>query len=537
MFKILIVDDEKLIRMGIKNAMPWESMRIDTVYMAASAREAGEIIREHQPDIMITDISMSEMTGLQLVEQLRTDSCKMRIIVLTGFDRFDYARQALQLQVHDFLLKPIDEDELKASILRQVNELERQQAQQASDQLATRSKGMRRQSRVEMTLQRLLRGEPLAEAEQREFLQENSLDWGCVLRVGILIPELKLTEDDENARFHEWTIKNICMGLIDEQNAGITFSDEQGRILLVFFCTGERNDEEDNAKQLLEILKDELNVSPRLVLGSRASGFGNLQVSYQDALFALEHEQAGLHELLKTNVDRKQEDMFQSVFFEFRQAMVKSIGNSEQMLHVLDRFQTAIKSYNLSGKFARSCCFELASAVYFSYGSDTGSFTTENLYALMQSLNTVDRDQVCDVTARFLLKMFNCEDGEEHELVRKAKHIIHSRLAEDLTVANLAAELYITPNYLSRLFKRVSGEGCNEYIVRKRIEKAKSLLETTTLKTGEIADMVGYHDMNYFSLAFKKHVGVSPTKYRDMVQNQNAEWRLPAQGAKEGTNP
>ena len=78
----------------------------------------------------------------------------------------------------------------------------------------------------------------------------------------------------------------------------------------------------------------------------------------------------------------------------------------------------------------------------------------------------------------------------------------------------------MTPNYLSRLFKRVTGEGCNEYIVRKRIERAKSLLSTTTLKVGEISIMVGYHDMNYFSLAFKKHIGVSPVRYREQVQHR-----------------
>ena len=80
--------------------------------------------------------------------------------------------------------------------------------------------------------------------------------------------------------------------------------------------------------------------------------------------------------------------------------------------------------------------------------------------------------------------------------------------------------IHISPNYFSRLFKRVTKEGCNEYIVRKRIEKAKSLLETTSLKTGKIAMMVGYRDTNYFSLAFKKHTGKSPTKYREEIQKE-----------------
>ena len=106
-----------------------------------------------------------------------------------------------------------------------------------------------------------------------------------------------------------------------------------------------------------------------------------------------------------------------------------------------------------------------------------------------------------------------------HYTISNARHYIDEHLAEDISVSSIAESLYITPNYFSRLFKRITGEGCNEYIVRKRIEKAKSLLETTSIKTGKIAMMVGYRDTNYFSLAFKKHTGKSPTKYREEMQN------------------
>ncbi|WP_394911108.1 helix-turn-helix domain-containing protein [uncultured Robinsoniella sp.] len=116
------------------------------------------------------------------------------------------------------------------------------------------------------------------------------------------------------------------------------------------------------------------------------------------------------------------------------------------------------------------------------------------------------------------MQLFSREELNIHEIVSKAKKYIDQYLGEELSVANIAADLYITPNYFSRLFKKVCGEGCNEYIVRKRIEKAKFLLETSNMKTGKIAMLVGYRDTNYFSLAFKKHAGVSPTKYRENVR-------------------
>ena len=92
-------------------------------------------------------------------------------------------------------------------------------------------------------------------------------------------------------------------------------------------------------------------------------------------------------------------------------------------------------------------------------------------------------------------------------------------LDEDLSIVGLSEMVYVSPSYFSRLFKKVLGEGCNEYIVRQRIEKSKYFLETTEMQIGEIAKMVGYKNVNYFSLAFKKYNGMSPAKYREMAEN------------------
>lgn len=167
----------------------------------------------------------------------------------------------------------------------------------------------------------------------------------------------------------------------------------------------------------------------------------------------------------------------------------------------------------------RRNCFEIASALYFSYLGDSGEVESGKLDSLSKSLICADREEACEVTRMFISQLLCKEEENVHEIITKAKHYIDEHLTEELSVSNIAASLYITPNYFSRLFKRVTKEGCNEYIVRKRIEKAKSLLETTSMKTGKIAMMVGYRDTNYFSLAFKKHTGKSPTKYREEIQH------------------
>ena len=173
----------------------------------------------------------------------------------------------------------------------------------------------------------------------------------------------------------------------------------------------------------------------------------------------------------------------------------------------------------ISNSDTRQCCYEIASSVYYNYINDTGSQTDDRLISYMKVLRDSDKEQACEVTRIFLRKLLDENDQKDvHEILSKSKRYIAEHLSEDLSVAHIAAELYLTPNYFSRLFKRVAGEGCNEYIVRKRIEKAKILLQTTNLKASKIADMVGYRDTNYFSLAFKKNTGVSPTKYREQFR-------------------
>lgn len=137
---------------------------------------------------------------------------------------------------------------------------------------------------------------------------------------------------------------------------------------------------------------------------------------------------------------------------------------------------------------------------------------------LLNTLVGADRKEACEYTRDFLDTLLEPQSENNHEIVNAAKRYIVEHLSEDISVSSLAMKFYITPNYFSRLFKRVTGEGCNEYIVRKRIEQAKSLLETTNMKTGAIAQTVGYRDTNYFSLAFKKHLGISPTQYRKNIR-------------------
>ena len=213
------------------------------------------------------------------------------------------------------------------------------------------------------------------------------------------------------------------------------------------------------------------------------------------------------------------QEQIDEIYAELRNIMISNIGTPDYVLKAFNTFSKATESYNLSSAAVRRCCFEIASSLIFSYMEESCDVEEGKLDALSKSLSSAGKEEACEITRMFIEQLIGKDEENVHYTISNAKHYIDEHLAEDISVSSIAANLYITPNYFSRLFKRITGEGCNEYIVRKRIEKAKSLLETTSIKTGKIAMMVGYRDTNYFSLAFKKHTGKSPTKYREEMQN------------------
>lgn len=514
MYKAIVVDDEKMIRIGIQKVIPWESIGVGEVYVAASGQEAFKIIEENKPDIMITDISMNGMSGLELINKVNRINRKIKIIVLTGHSSFDYAQKCLRMQVEDFFLKPIDEDILTKAIKKLVDHFETEKKNLISQKMIQRTQGTKEQLKLEKVMRDLVHNRTDNQKEIYGLIEEYNYNLEMTMQVAIIIPTLHVNSERNEEKFIELSIKNICIDLFDSQGQGITFIDDDNKIVIALFENNTLN-EVERINQLNNILKDEYDITPKVVLGSSVTGFSELVISYNDAMYLLETETENIREIIQSYNSESKIHLFNNIFVELKNIMVSNVGNSESVIKAFNTFGTATKSYNLADNYVCRCCFDIASTMYFAYIHNSGESTDSKLTALLVSLLHATRADACEFTREFIIQLFSKEEDHIHEIVSKAKSLIDEYLADDLSISTIATKLFITPNYFSRLFKKVTGEGCNAYIVRKRIEKAKCLLETTNLKTGKIAIIVGYRDTNYFSLAFKKHEGTSPTKYRE----------------------
>lgn len=522
MYKALIVDDERIIRQGIRMAIPWERLGISQVFQAASGQEALEIFKEEKPHIMITDIRMTEVTGLELIAQIREINEDTKIIVLTGYDSFDYARQCLRMKVEEFLLKPVDEDHLIETVEKQVRVLDESKEREVAEKHMHRVLGVTAQFDTDTMMNDLILNREIQEDVLDGYCSAYGHDKKSLMKIGVFIPSICGDGrcDEENESFTKITMKSLLISVVDARNKGITFESNNGYLVSAVFVPEKSDELDDLIMDSVSLLQEECTIRVKVVLGSNVEGFRQLHISYNEALMILEHGTDDYHTVIQKSDTKSRVEMFREIFEEFKSFMCANVGNTDKVLRAFESFRTAIESYNISDPYARKCCFELASSVNFAYMVDSGDSTGDTVNSLMNALMSAKGVEACDITRKFLENLLEGSDGDDNEIITKTKRYINEHLAEDISVTYIAENFYLTPNYFSRLFKRVTGEGCNEYIVRKRIEQAKCLLETTNYKSGQIASMVGYRDTNYFSLAFKKYVGESPTQYRKNIREK-----------------
>lgn len=519
MYRVMIVDDERLIRMGMQQGISWKSIGVEEVYTAASGREALKIIKEKEPHIMITDINMSEMTGLELIEEVNRLQPDIKILVLTGYDHFEYAHKCLRMQVEDFFLKPIDEEILMAAVKKIIDEFENKKMLIKNKKSAQRTALLLEQLELEKLIRDVVHNR-VDLTRIKELEEEYEYNLSGELQVAIIVPVFYGREEGNEQNFLMLSIKNICISLFDAQGTGITFIDDDGKLVLILFEDNQPDDIVERMQKLNNLLKDEYNIRPKVILGNLVKGISNARLSYNEAVYLLKTEKESIHEIIQSYASKNRNQLFCEVFDELKSVMISHTGNLDYILQVFNTFEKAIDSYNVAHTGVKRYCFDLASSLYFAYVSDSGEKVESELSTFLTAILQSERADVCELTRQFIKQLFSKEANNIHEIVVRAKSYISKSLNEEISVASLAEMLYITPNYFSRLFKKATGEGCNEYIVRKRIERAKMLLETTNMKTGKIASMVGYRDINYFSLAFKKHTGMSPTKYRETIRSE-----------------
>lgn len=537
MFKVMIIDDEPIIRKGLKNIINWKNFDCVVCGEAADGLDGGELIREQLPDIIITDIRMPEVDGLTMLRDIRGMVPDSKVIILTGHRDFDYVHEALKLDAFDFILKPSKIEELTAVIARAVKEL-RFQKERAEE--FEKLKRMFNQN-IPILREKLLY-DVIYEinTNEAEILEKMDLFGIKISRFMLLIVQND-AEDTENRELSQYDRHLYQFGIINTFEE--VFSDTFKVISIplndmgIAFISMPVDDNasfagsiDKKCSYLQEIIRNCFGFTVTIAVSSEGCGPMQLPLRLKECRESLEHKfYLGNNSVIfhsDVSTFFKYDD--HSILEKLQKALLEGIksGNEVSVKNKLGDIFSYVKDVELVGReYIRNFYWNTISSINnirMSIPSADAEKKTEGrqlsgLYGLLEKccgiieLNTILEEAALSV----VLKVNSYNNKSIKLILRKAVEYLQSHYSEQVTLNEVAEFSYVSTYYISRMFKREMGINFVDYLNEIRIEKAKELLKDIKYKTYEVAESVGIPDAHYFSRLFKKHVGLTPTEYRE----------------------
>lgn len=537
MLKFLIVDDEAIIRNGIALKIERLIPHAVIVGKAESAEQAMEFIDAAHPDIVITDIRMPGIDGLQFIEQVKSRYSDIKFIIISGHQDFEYAKKAIVLGVEDYLLKPVKNHELKDII----DSLEKKLKKESSQKAYLNELKFKAESNTVFLRNKFLTDAVnyAGELELNQISKALSLLSVAFTRkqftVAVLllddmasIPDFSAREDIPLVKF---AVMNIAEEILLPLGTVVAFENlkKENQIVLVINHTD--IDEKymfRHFEQLLEALRKVLKVTVSIGIGKSREGLSTLSESYQEA-YSAAIQKVVLGPNCVVHIDFVPNSNLITFFIpeNEKQQLYSFIGsrNVEKAFAAIDSVFETIKAQNISYSNVKTLCLEILimlGRLLKESGGSIENIFQEDIFSeeYLSRCNTLDELnsllKSCISNVSEYLADLKKSDGKK--IIREIKTHIDNYYYTNINLNDLAGKYFINLSYLSQLFKNETGEKFVDYLTRVRVEKAKSLLSSTMMKSYEVAEMVGYSDPRYFSDVFLKVTGTSPTKYRECAQ-------------------
>ncbi|NLO99427.1 MAG: response regulator [Clostridiaceae bacterium] len=533
MYKLIIVDDEEEVRKGIIQKIDWASFGFDIPREAENGRDALDLIEENVPDAVITDITMPVMDGLKLSSIISECYPTVKIVILTGFDEFKFAQQAIRYGVIDYILKPVLPKDINNLMTRLRNIID-EEVSQKEDINRLRSHYIKSLPIIrEKFLTQLVTGSlSRAETDRRIQMYDVKLKGSTFMVAAAAIDAESMERSGyggDDSELCKFAILNISKEIIEKYPSGEAFFHDDN---LVFILGSEDKDKNYLLTKTISLLdeirfniKKYLKIDISIGLGSMSNSVNKLKESYKNALSALEYKRLiGVNKVIYIE-DLEPQSTDDIIFDEEKEnQLISSIkfGSEKDVLEAIrDIFDDIIRP-TLTLKDYQLYFLEIVatlSRLGRKFQVDIGQMLeVSNINAEIQKYTTLEeiKEWIEKICIELNKTISSRMQTKTQMLLEKAKDYINKNYSDDtLSLQKLADHLYISACYLSMIFKKEADETFLKYLVRVRLDAAKDLLRNTDLRTAEIAERVGYPDINYFSFFFKKNVGMSPREYRN----------------------
>ncbi len=535
MYQLLIVDDEKSVADYLQFELPWETLGVTSVHACYSAMDAIEAAKANPVHILITDIRMPKMTGLELIKLLKKLHPKMKCIILSGFADFAYAQKAMESNTDAYLLKPVRDSELLATVKDALDKIRLEWEEISTYRKALGTMREHLPLLRGHLLNELLQGKRFTMETLDDKLKRLELPFRCGDDFTLLFVRMEAdfsVYDSNDRGLMEYAVLNIAEELMQEDYHLWSCRDAHDLLILAVICRNDRLKTEERSKVLeqralelqrsvVQYLKGHISVvvgnwgvfpadtstiyqagisALRKFIGGDREGFVPLQtMRAQEKIPVLQrwYEPPSLLHLLEAGRWEEAEEKTRVVFEELTEPQFGSQEHLLEMYHVM-------------------------SAAFIHLAHKNDHYLVDLIGSVQQLAASPESFKSPPMLRDWALLMISRLRGEMHTeatasrstLIKRVQTFVQQQLHNDVSLQSLSEQLYVHPVYISKLYKAETGENLSDYLLRCRMEKAAHLLKTTMMKIFEVGEAVGYRNAPYFINVFRKYYGVPPQEFR-----------------------
>ncbi len=501
MVEILIVDDEKIERNGIRFLLKQQGIQAQ-IREAVNGQKALEALAQQSADILLTDIKMPFMDGLQLVEKAVALYPEMKMVIFSGYGEFEYARKAMKAGVNSYILKPVDPEEFRITLEQVMKEL-------ADEKLERELQEKSRNYLQEHILLTLINGLGREEVV-REVGDASSItfvdDYCCMMLIEF--------------EYDVFGQKNVDFTEQIQQKCDVCFQylNLNPQQCVLFF--GQRDMERmDVAKQLAQVVEGTYGERCYIAVGEffeagvdLAAQYDNLETLMEDKFYLLEDrifiENAGEEQGSLSQID--DDTLMKQIRQDIK--MKDMVGLRQHFERMCEKYQS---KKNFSQVYVKFVFSNLMKDIYETLPETAGNELNQEVDRLYRTNDFAEVIEIINHGIHQLEESFAVNPQMMHREIETVKQYIYANFDKELSVDMLADQVYMAPSYLSHIFKKETGQNLSKFIKALRMEKAKQMLEETHNKIVNISYAVGYPNVSYFCQSFREYYGVSPQKYRD----------------------
>jgi len=537
MYEILIVDDHTHLVDSLAIGLPWEQMGITHVYKAYSGEEALELLNYRSVDIVVTDIQMNGMTGLQLIARINEKWKNTKAVIITGYDEFQYAKEAIQQQVSDYLLKPVSNEELEQTLRNIIDRITKEGNELLSQQKFVYRFRESLPKLREMFLFDLISGKNYPLSALKDKMNLYGLPFSAEREVILLC--MRVEEDYTNTDLYSLSLIEYAMLNIVEEvfsNSFNVMSCKDSHDYLIFLVQPHSMEQADqDSSAIVEDLARLSQHQIKLYLKSKVSfvlsnwgGFPQDILSMYQSALSIYTDYIGYQTESFFHVRQKKE------VFEIQP--LAELYRSQTFMELIDIEQWAAFEHKLIRIFDE---FEEA-------GSGAREYGVEIYVTLLQAYSYYlhkKGKRIFEVFGRDIEKMLKIDaswsvgplkewafgsyvqikaysdsrsDNIRSDLMERIRRFIQGNI-QDITLQTVADHVNLHPVYVSNLFKQETGENFSNYVLRLRMEKAVQLLQHKDFKISQVAHEIGYQKPQYFIKLFKTQYGMTPQEYKNSL--------------------